>query len=128
MKKAIILIFIAGALFGLQNYLQNFHNRAIIEKTFGVSDPVLAGYILGWDSGHIYLVDENEESHKVEINAETIYLRTYVDENEKLLQQERIVLDDFIKDQYIKIDIFRGTDDRMSRALIVRQLIYVEAE
>lgn len=128
MRKAIILIFIAGFIFGLQNYLQNFHNRAIIEKSFGESDPVLAGYISAWDSGHIYLVDENEISQEVEINEETIYLRTYVDGNEKLLQQEKIALEDFIKDQYIKIDIFRGTDTKTSRALIVRQLIYVEAE
>jgi len=126
MKKVIILIIIFGVLLGLQNYLQNFHNRAIIGKASVVNDPGLAGYISAWDNNNIYLLDENNQTEKVTIDSKTIYLRTYVDNKGSLLQQDNIELKDFVKDQYITIDVFHGGKELKPRALIVRQMIYVD--
>ena len=128
MKKAVILIIIFGIFLGARNYLQNSHNRAIMKNTYGVSDPALAGYISAWDNDYIYLLDENNLEKKIKIDQETKYIRTYIDEGEKLLQQEKISLSDFVKDQYVKIDIYRGVTSEAPRALIVRQLIYVDNE
>lgn len=128
MKKALIFIIIFGIFLCAENYLQNSHNRAIMKNAKSVNDPALAGYISGWDNDYIYLEDDNKKARKVFINEETKYLRTYIDNNENLLQQEKISLTDFVKDQYIKIDLYRGIDTETPRALIVRQLIYVEDE
>ena len=126
MRKVLLIIVIFGLLMSFQNYLQNSHNKTIIKKAPSGKSANLEGYALDWDNEYIYLIDEQETEQNIKINTQTIYLRTYIDEEEKLYGQKRIVLDDFIKEQFVTIDIFRENKESEVVALIVRQIIYVE--
>ena len=113
-------------LISVQNYLQNYRNKSIIKKASTGKSANLEGYALDWDNDYIWLIDEQSKKQNVKINTRTVYLRTYVDEGGKLYSQERIALDDFIKEQFVTIDVFRENKESEAVALIVRQIIYVE--
>jgi len=126
MKKLLLYILILFLTILLFRYLQNFDNHAIINKASEIADPGIKGYFSKIDSDYCYYSDENSKEEKVKIDKNTKYLRLFVDNKEVLLNQEEISTQDYIKDQYIEIDVSRGENTEEARALIIRQKIYVE--
>ena len=134
MRKVILIILLVGLLMIIQNHLQNSRKQAImIEAPSGKSDS-LEGYVSSWDDDFIYIIDTEDtstgsaqaEERQVELNENTVFLRTYIDKTENLLLQEKIGVNDLIKDQFITIDVYK--DKGKLEALIIRQIIYVEEE
>lgn len=126
MKKLLIYILIFFLSLLLFRYLQNFDNRAIINKAYGVADPGIKGYFNKIAGDYWYYSDDSGQEKKVKIDKNTKYLRLFVSDKEVLLQQEEISSQDYLKDQYIEIDVSRGSNIEEARALIIRQKIYVE--
>lgn len=126
MKKVIIYSLIFAILLLGARHLQKKDNRAIMNKASGVADSGLSGYFI--DSGVDYLrySEESGAENRVVIDKDTKFLRLFVDTKEILLQQENITVNDFIKDQFIEIDVYRGGASEWPRALIIRQKVYVE--
>lgn len=127
MRKILLLLIIVGLVIVARDYIKKYDQMTpASDSMINDKSESVGGYAVSWDKNFIYLYVSDNIEKKIKLTPRTSFLRTYIKSNKSLVRQEKISINDLIKDQYIEIDGFENNDTL--EALVVRQIIYLDGD